>query len=74
MLLLIEKQTRNAADMISNGKVLVEIVKLCFLGKDFKLLQEMLVSLSKKHGLIKQAVTKMVQEAYSYVSQVADKK
>ncbi|KAI3649334.1 hypothetical protein MP228_005811, partial [Amoeboaphelidium protococcarum] len=31
MLLLIEKQTRNAADMISNGKVLVEIVKLCFL-------------------------------------------
>ncbi|KAJ3081454.1 26S proteasome non-ATPase regulatory subunit 12 [Quaeritorhiza haematococci] len=73
-LLILEKQTRTAADLASNSRVLIAIVKLCFEAKDWKLLNEHIVLLSKKHGLLKQAVTKMVQEAMTYIDQTPDKK
>ena len=82
--------------MVSNGRVLVAIVKYCFESKAWKSLQEHIVLLSKKHGLIKQvcdfysiyliihlihaliilisqAVTKMIQEAFTYVDKMPDK-
>lgn len=45
---------------------------LCFQAKDFKALNETIVMLSKKHGLLKQAVTKMIQEAMTFIDKVTD--
>ncbi|KAG1460726.1 hypothetical protein G6F46_002344 [Rhizopus delemar] len=66
-LLSLEKQARNAADQESTGRILVQVVKLCYEVKDWKLLNEQIVLLSKKHGQLKAATSKMVQEAMSYL-------
>ncbi|KAJ3207864.1 26S proteasome non-ATPase regulatory subunit 12 [Entophlyctis luteolus] len=59
----LEKLTRNGADTASNTRILVANVTLCYAAGDWKLLGERVVLLSKKHGLLKPAVTKMIQEA-----------
>jgi len=69
-LLTLEKQTRTAADMFSTSRVLVVIIKICFATKNIELLNEHLLMLTKRRGQLKQAVTKMVQEACTYVDQV----
>ncbi|KAJ8655839.1 hypothetical protein O0I10_008503 [Lichtheimia ornata] len=66
-LLALEKQARNAADASSTGRILVQVVKLCRQVDDWKLLNEQIVLLSKKHGQLKAATTKMIQEAFSYL-------
>ncbi|RCI01695.1 26S proteasome non-ATPase regulatory subunit 12 [Rhizopus stolonifer] len=66
-LLSLEKQARNAADQESTGRILVQVVKLCYEVKDWKLLNEQIVLLSKKHGQLKNATSKMVQEAMTYL-------
>lgn len=66
-LLALEKQTRTGSDAISTGRLLVAIVKLCYEAKKWNLLNENLLLATKKRGQLKQAVTKMVQEAYTYV-------
>ncbi|KAI8884547.1 PCI-domain-containing protein [Backusella circina FSU 941] len=71
-LLAVEKQARNAADQASTGRILVQIVKLCHDVKDWKLLNEQIVLLSKKHGQLKAATTKMIQEAMSYLDSTPD--
>lgn len=60
--------------MVSNSRVLVTVITLCFEAKDFKLLNEHIVLLSKKHGLLKQAVVKMVQQAMTFMDQTPDLK
>lgn len=72
ILLSLEKQTRTGADALSTGRILVAIVKLCFEAKKFDLLNENIVQLTKKRGQLKQAVTKMVQEAFTYVDKITD--
>ncbi|KAJ3416096.1 26S proteasome non-ATPase regulatory subunit 12 [Chytridiales sp. JEL 0842] len=69
---LLEKQTRNSADAASNARILIANVRLCFEAKDYKLLSERITLLSKKHGLLKSAVTKMVQEAMTFIEKTAD--
>ncbi|KAI8816241.1 uncharacterized protein EV422DRAFT_299764 [Fimicolochytrium jonesii] len=71
-LLALEKQTRVAADLASNTRVLIAAIQLCVESGDWKLLNEHIVLLSKKHGLLKQAVTKMIQEATTYVDKTPD--
>lgn len=66
----LEKQTRTGADALSTGKILVVIVRLCYEAKKYELLNENIVQLAKKRGQLKQAVTKMVQEAFSYVDKI----
>ncbi|EXX58975.1 proteasome regulatory particle lid subunit RPN5 [Rhizophagus irregularis DAOM 197198w] len=66
-LLALEKQTRQASDLASSTRVLVHIVKLCHQSGDWKLLNEYVILLSKKHGQLKQAITKMVQETMTYI-------
>ncbi|CAO3695950.1 unnamed protein product [Rhizopus stolonifer] len=39
-LLSLEKQARNAADRESTGRILVQVVKLCYEVKDWKLLND----------------------------------
>lgn len=66
-LLVYEKQTRGAADLASTSRLLCLIVKLCFEAKDWKALNEHVVILSKKHGQLKQAISKMVNQAIEYL-------
>ncbi|CAG0902441.1 unnamed protein product [Darwinula stevensoni] len=73
ILLALEKQTRTGADMHSTSRVLVTIVQLCFEAKKYELLNEQIVLLSKRRSQLKQAVTKMVQEACTYVDKMPDK-
>ncbi|CAO3592996.1 unnamed protein product [Absidia cylindrospora] len=68
----LEKQARNAADPNSTSRILVHIIKLCHDSKDWKLLNEQIVLLSKKHGQLKVATTKMVQEAMEYLDSTPD--
>eukprot|EP00128_Syssomonas_multiformis_P004855 Colp12_sorted_trinity150504_noHs@35410 len=68
-LMVLEKQTRNASDMHSTGRVLVAIAKLCFEAKEWEILNEKIVELTKKRGQLKQAVTKFIQEIVTYVDQ-----
>lgn len=72
-LLALEKQTRTAADMFSTSRVLVTVIKICFATKNIELLNEHLLLLTKRRGQLKQAVTKMVQEACTYVDQIEKK-
>ncbi|RMX55448.1 hypothetical protein pdam_00019355 [Pocillopora damicornis] len=72
ILLALEKQTRTAADMHSTSRVLVCIVQLCFKNKDWNALNEHIVILTKRRSQLKQAVTKMIQEAFTYVEQTPD--
>lgn len=72
-LYVLEKQTRLAADMRSNTRVQIGIVKSCFESKKMDVLNENIVTLSKKRSLIKQAISKMVQECCTYVDQLPSK-
>ncbi|KAJ3126450.1 26S proteasome non-ATPase regulatory subunit 12 [Nowakowskiella sp. JEL0407] len=72
-LLILEKQTRTGADLASNTRVLIHILTLIHSAKDWKLLNEYIVLLSKKHGLLKQAITKMVQHAMTHLDTAPSK-
>ena len=50
-----------ASDLASTSRILVAIVTLCKDAGDWSLLNEQVLLLSKKHGQLKQATTKMVQ-------------
>ncbi|CAF1099955.1 unnamed protein product [Adineta steineri] len=71
-LLPLEKQTRTAADAISTGRVLVAIVKYCYIAKQWEQMNEHIITLSKRRSQLKQAITKMVQEAYELVEKTPD--
>jgi 26S proteasome regulatory subunit N5 len=51
----------------------VAIVKLCFEAKNYKLLNENIVLLSKRRSQIKQSITKMIEECCGYVDLFPDK-
>uniref|UniRef100_A0A673HI03 26S proteasome non-ATPase regulatory subunit 12-like n=1 Tax=Sinocyclocheilus rhinocerous TaxID=307959 RepID=A0A673HI03_9TELE len=71
-LLSLEKQTRTVSDMVSTSRILVAIVQLCYEAKDWDALNENIMLLSKRRSQLKQAVTKMVQECYTYVDAMSD--
>ncbi|XP_057311225.1 26S proteasome non-ATPase regulatory subunit 12-like [Hydractinia symbiolongicarpus] len=72
-LLSLEKQTRTAADMFSTSRILVAVIKICYSNNNLDMLTEHLVVLTKRRGQLKQAVTKMVQEACTYVDDIENK-
>jgi len=72
-LYVLEKQTRTAADAVSTGRILVCVVELCHDKKDWDLLNENILTLSKKRSQLKQAVTKMVQKCVTYVDETPNK-
>jgi 26S proteasome regulatory subunit N5 len=59
--------------MHSTSRVLVCIVQLCLKSQDWNALNENITLLTKRRSQLKQAVTKMIQEAYGYVEQMPDK-
>jgi 26S proteasome regulatory subunit N5 len=71
-LLLMEKQTRTAGDANSTGMILVCIMEICFQAQNWPLLTEHIVMMTKRRGQLIQAVTKMIQQACTYVEKTAD--
>jgi 26S proteasome regulatory subunit N5 len=67
-LLQLEKKTRQGGDTFSTGKVLVAIVDVCQSRKQYQSLNENLVLLSKRRGLIKEAVKQMTQRAQAILT------
>lgn len=67
-----EKQMRLAGEVAGTRKAVTEILQLCFEARDWKLLNEQIVNLSKKRGQLKQAVQSMVQQAMLYIDQTPD--
>lgn len=66
-LLALEKQTRQSSDLPSTSRLIVTIVTICKKSGDWSLLNEQVLVLSKKHGQLKQAITKMVQVVMGFL-------
>jgi 26S proteasome regulatory subunit N5 len=58
----LEKQTRLGADMRSNSRVLRHMVKLAFDAKNWNVLNETILAMSKKRALIKFAIKNMIED------------
>lgn len=67
-LLQLEKKTRQGGDLTSTAKVLVAVVDVCQNCKQYQSLNENLVLLSKRRGLIKESVKQMVQRAQAIIT------
>lgn len=72
ILMSLEKQTRAGADAISTGRILESVIRMCFEARQYDLLNDNIVQLTKKRGQLKQAVTKMVQQAFSYIEKISN--
>ncbi|CAH8824826.1 unnamed protein product [Trichobilharzia szidati] len=70
----LEKQTRTASDAISTGRLLEAIVEILGDSLQWSRLNEHLILMTKKHGQMKQAVSKMVQKAMEYLEKTPDEK
>ncbi|KAL9135806.1 MAG: hypothetical protein Q9175_003003 [Cornicularia normoerica] len=68
----LEKHTRQASDLASTSRLLVAIITISKDSGDWSLLNEQILLLSKKHGQLKQATTKMVQIAMSFIDDAPD--
>lgn len=66
-LTILEKQARQASDLASTSRLLVGLVTICKDSGDWGLLNEQVLLLSKKHGQLKQATTKMVQVVMGFI-------
>ncbi|KAH7127127.1 26S proteasome non-ATPase-like protein regulatory subunit 12 [Dendryphion nanum] len=66
-LLVLEKQTRQASDLASTSRIIIGICTIAKNAGDWSLLNEQVLLLSKKHGQLKQATTKMVQVVMSFL-------
>lgn len=66
-LMLLEKKTRQGGDNASTGKVLVAIADKCLEHGEYQALNEHLVALSKRRGLLKEAYKQMVRRVQTYV-------
>ncbi|ORY91686.1 hypothetical protein BCR35DRAFT_286656 [Leucosporidium creatinivorum] len=73
-LLVLEKQTRNAADLASTSRVLVTAIQILHKHEQWDLLNSHLSLLSKKHGQLRQATQKMVDEAMTYLEKFEGKR
>ncbi|KAL1862969.1 hypothetical protein VTK73DRAFT_6566 [Phialemonium thermophilum] len=66
---VLEKQTRQASDLASTSRILIAIVTICKNAGDWNLLNEQTLVLSKKHGQLKQAITRMVQTVMGFLDE-----
>ncbi|KAI0384288.1 PCI domain-containing protein [Hypomontagnella monticulosa] len=62
-----EKQTRQASDLASTSRTLIAICTICKNAGNWSLLNDQVLVLSKKHGQLKQAITKMVQTVMTFL-------
>lgn len=66
-LMSLEKQSRQSSDLATTSRVLTSIVTVCKDAGDWSYMNEQVLLLSKKHGQLKQAITKMVQVVMSFL-------
>ncbi|KAI1263414.1 PCI domain-containing protein [Xylariaceae sp. FL1019] len=66
-LTVFEKQTRQASDLASTSRTLIAICTICKDAGNWSLLNDQILVLSKKHGQLKQAITKMVQTVMTFL-------
>ena len=59
-----------AADLSSTSRVLLAITSILWESSNQQKLSETILALSKKHGQLKQAVVRMVEQAMSYLDQI----
>lgn len=71
-LLSFEKQTRQSSDGASSKRVMREIVEILANKKDWELLDEQIVPLSKKHGQLKDSIQLFIQEIMSKLELITD--
>ncbi|KAJ6842146.1 26S proteasome non-ATPase regulatory subunit 12-like protein A-like [Iris pallida] len=71
-LMNVEKQMRLAGDVAGTKKAVVDIVELCYKAKEWAKLNDHIITLSKRRGQLKQAVTAMVQQAMQYIDETPD--
>jgi len=69
-LLVLEKQSRNAADPTTTTRVLSAIINTLYASKDYDGLNTHITVLSKKHGQLKEPVKAMVEEAAGWLDVV----
>lgn len=65
----LEKQSRQSSDLATTSRVLTAIVTICKNAGDWSYMNEQVLLLSKKHGQLKQAITKMVQVVFSFLDE-----
>ncbi|KAK4994303.1 hypothetical protein LTR28_000925, partial [Elasticomyces elasticus] len=63
------QELAEASDLASTSRVIVGIVTICKEAGDWNLLNEQVLLLSKKHGQLKQATTKMVQVVMGFLDE-----
>ncbi|KAJ1643208.1 proteasome regulatory particle subunit [Coemansia erecta] len=68
----LEKKSRSAADLWSTTKLVETIVDICGNSGEWVLLEQEVTLLAKKHGQLKQAISKMIQRAMTYVEKTPD--
>ncbi|KAI9927955.1 hypothetical protein ASPWEDRAFT_42105 [Aspergillus wentii DTO 134E9] len=68
-LLVLEKQARQASDLPTTSRLLITIVTLSKNSGDWNLLNDQVLLLSKKHGQLKQATTRMVQTVMGFLDE-----
>lgn len=69
----LEKQTRKAGQGENTTNLVTEIIQLCGESKNWALVCKYVLAISKKRNQIKQAITKMVQTAMTFLDQIKDK-
>ena len=69
---LADRAWDQASDLASTSRLLVAIITISKDSGDWSLLNEQILLLSKKHGQLKQATTKMVQVAMSFIDEAPD--
>lgn len=71
-LLTLEKKCRQANDLASSKRVLIKIVQLTRNSGNWKLMNEQIQLLSKKHGQLKQAIASLIQETINGLEDAPD--
>lgn len=71
-LLVLEKKTRQAADLLSSKRVLGEIVDVLVKAGKWEALDEQITLLSKKHGQLKLSIQYMVQCVMGNLEKLSD--
>lgn len=68
----IEKQQRQAGDVMGAKMVLVAIVRACYEQGNWKEMKEQAIAMSKRRAQLKRAVAEMVREVASYLDEAPD--
>merc|ERR1712137_315739 len=71
-LFLLEKQTRQGGDFTTCSKVARQIIRVCYEAKEWKQLNDALVTLFKRRGQSKTVIQAAVQEAMSFLDSMDD--